>query len=239
MKKFTLIWLFIFALILSGCGNRKVENIGNNSCNGDKKQCIENYSCNDGNECISEIDLSTYEWELVVQWVWPEISMEPTLEEWILALRWNFEDHTDHVYLRPWIWENYFQSENEYLPGNTVKLVWKVQTLDWAAGNHYYVVEKVEKLEFVNYPTEDEIKELLESYNYCETDDDCGYIAWECPFGCYVPLNNNFSKIAWNILGNYFDVNGKNCVYGCLYMDKVVCENYKCIITNVTENLVN
>ena len=181
MKKFTLIWLFVFALILSGCGNRKVENIGNNSCNGDKKQCIENYSCNDGNECISEIDLLTYEWELVVQWVWPEISMEPTLEEWILALRWNFEDHTDHVYLRPWIWENYFQSENEYLPGNTVKLVWKVQTLDWAAGNHYYVVEKVEKLEFVNYPTEDEIKELLESYNYCEMDDDCAYIAWECP----------------------------------------------------------
>ena len=239
MKKFTLIWLFVFALILSGCGNRKVENIGNNSCNGDKKQCIENYSCNDGNECISEIDLLTYEWELVVQWVWPEISMEPTLEEWILALRWNFEDHTDHVYLRPWIWENYFQSENEYLPGNTVKLVWKVQTLDWAAGNHYYVVEKVEKLEFVNYPTEDEIKELLESYNYCEMDDDCAYIAWECPFGCFVPLNNSFIDIAWNILGNYFDVNGKNCVYSCLYIDKVVCENYKCINTSDEENLVD
>ena len=134
MKKVTLIWLVIFALVLSGCVNKKVENIDNNSCNGVKKQCIEsnscngdqykcieNNSCNNGNECISEIDLSTYEWELVVQWVWPEISMEPTLEEWILALRWNFEDHTDHVFLRPWIWENYFQSENEYLPWNTEK----------------------------------------------------------------------------------------------------------------------
>lgn len=137
------------------------------------------------------------------------------------------------------MWEKYFKNESDYLPWNKVTLKWIVEALDWAAGNHYYNVKNVEKLGIVDYPTGEEIKELLESYNYCETDDDCGYIAWECPFGCYVPLNNNFSKIAWNILDNYFDVNGKNCVYSCLYMDKVVCENYKCIITNVTENLVD
>lgn len=263
MKKITLIWLFIFALVLSGCMNKKVGNIESTNYNCDKNQCIENYNCNcdqneciwnnscngehykcignnscnsDQNECIGEIYFSTYEWELVVEWVWPEISMEPTLEEWILALRWNFEDHTDHVFLRPWIWENYFQSEDEYLPGNTVKLIWKVQSLDWAAGNHYYVVEEVEKLEFVDYPTEGEIKELLESYKYCEKNSDCTYYWWSCPFGCYVEVNNSFTDISKKIIDNYISHQGIQCVYDCANLNTVKCENYKCEMVASNEN---
>lgn len=227
MKKITLIWLFIFAIILSGCTNKKVETIETNNCNGDQNECI-------------DINFSTYEWELVVQWVWPEISFEPTVEEWILVLRWNFEDHADHVFLRPWIWEDFFKSENEYLPGNTVKLVWKVQFADWAAGNHYYVVDKVNKLELIKYPDTDDIKDILESYSYCETDDDCTYTMWECPFGCYVPFNKKFGEMPVKIMDNYFEINGKTCVYSCMYMNTVKCDNYKCVMNNEElENLID
>ncbi|MBQ2599892.1 hypothetical protein II582_00510 [bacterium] len=45
--------------------------------------------------------------------------------------------------------------------------------LDAAAGNHYYDVVNVESLSFKDYPNEDEVKEILDSYNYCDQDSDC------------------------------------------------------------------
>jgi len=210
MKKILWLWLFISALVLAGCNFKT----GTSTDNG----------------------WSNYEWELVIQWVGPEISMEPTVEEWTLVLRWSFEDQTDHVFLKKWARESLFESENEYLPWNTVKFKWYVEPLDAAAGNHYYDVVNIESLDIISNPDANWVKDILEWWNYCETDNDCMYIAWECPFGCYVPLNNNFADIAWKILDNYFDVNGKNCVYDCLYMDKVVCENYKCTMIASDEN---
>lgn len=210
MKKVTLIWLLLCCIIFVGCV---------------KQQSWE--------------DWWFYAENLTIKWVGPEISMEPTVEDWTLVLARTFEDMSVHVFLSKWLWENYFKNESDYLPWNKVTLKWLVETLDWAAGNHYYNVKSVEKLEIVDYPTGGEIKDLLDSYNYCETDDDCRYIAWECPFGCYVPLYKNFTDIAWKVMDNYFKVNGKSCVYSCLYADKVVCENYKCEMVESEENWAN
>lgn len=201
MKKVLQLWLFVSALALAGCNFKPGT------------------STNGG---------SNYEWELVIQWVGPEISMESTVEEWTLVLRWSFEDHTDHVFLKKWVRESLFESESEYLPWNTVELKWYVLPLDVAAGNHYYDVVNLNELKVVSYPDIDWIKDILESYSYCETDDNCTYTMWECPFGCYVAYNKQFGEIPSKIIDNYFEINGKTCVYDCMYMDKIVCENYKC-----------
>ena len=182
--------------------------------------------CN--NTANNENGWSNYKWELTIKWVWPEISMEFTVEEWTLVLRWYFEDHTDHIFLKAWKWENFFESENEYLPWTKVKFEWYVLPLDAAAGNHYYEVVNVESLSFKDYPNEDEVKEILDSYNYCDQDSDCTNFVWHCPFWCFIAVNKNFSGIATNIMNNYFDVNWTYCAYGCMYIDTVKCENFKC-----------
>jgi hypothetical protein len=35
-----------------------------------------------------------------------------------------------------------------------------------------------------------------------------------------------------DIMYNYFETHAATCVYDCLYMDTVVCENYKCVMSN-------
>jgi len=212
------IWVLFVSINLAWCTNK--TEIDNNQWNG------------------TEVEVngwSNYEWELVIQWVGPEISMETTVDKWTLVLRWSFEDHTDHVFLKAWKREDKFDSKSGYLPWNTVKFKWYVEPLDAAAWNHYYDVINIENLEVVSYPDSTWVKELLEWWNFCETDNDCTYIMWECPFGCFVPLYKKFADIAWNVMENYFDINGKQCVYSCVYMDKAVCNNYKCEMT-VVEN---
>jgi len=211
MKKITLIWLFCLAIALTGC-NKTI-----NTQNG----------------------WSNYEWELIIRWVGPEISMEPTVEEWTLVLRWSFEDHTDHVFLKKWVRESLFESESEYLPWITVKFKWYVEPLDAAAGNHYYDVINIEDLEVISNPDVHWVKDILDSYNFCETDNDCIYTYWDCPFGCYVPVNKDFIGIASKIIANYFDINGHYCVYDCLEMNDVKCNNYKCEMVASEENWAN
>jgi hypothetical protein len=170
-----------------------------------------------------------YQWELTIAWVWPEISFEPTIEEWTLVLKWYFEDHSDHIFLPAGSWENYFNEESDYLPWNKVNFEWYVAPLDAAAWNHYYEVVNVDKIELISYPNADKIKEIFEWYNYCESDSDCGYFAWECPLWCYIPMNVKYIDIASNIVSNFVDyLWDERCIYDCLYMNKAVCKNYKC-----------
>ena len=174
-----------------------------------------------------------YQWELTIAWVWPEISFEPTVEEWTLVLKWYFEDHSDHIFLHADNWEKYFNEEFDYLPWNKIKFEWYVTPLDAAAWNHYYEVVNVDMLELVNYPNADEVKNLFEWYNYCEKDSDCWYFMWECPLGCYIPLNVKYIDIASNIVTNFVNhLWDERCAYNCLLMDKVVCNNYKCEMVN-------
>ena len=218
MKKITLIWLFCLAIALTGCVDKKVENIGN-------VVEIENV------ENVVEIeDAENYEWKLDVAWIVAQISFWALPTDRTLILDWYFEDHADHLNIAEWMREKWF-TENETLPGNKVKFQWKVRFLDGAAGNHYYEVISIDNIENIWYTDSTWVKDILEWWNYCETDNDCAYILWECPFGCFVPLYKDFADIAWKVLDNYFEINDKSCVYGCLYMDKVICENYKCEMT--------
>lgn len=199
MKKFALLWLFLSCFFFAWCENQQLW---------------------EGEGFYAE--------NLIVAWVGPEISFEPTVEDWTLVLKWYFEDHSDHIFLDQWIWENYLKNESDYLPWNEVNFKWVVKALDAAAGNHYYEVVSTDKLEVIKYPGASEIKEIFDSYNYCESDSDCGYFMWECPLWCYIPLNIKYMDVASSIATNFVNHLDDLCVYDCLAMDKVVCENYKC-----------
>lgn len=207
MKKFALLWLFLSCFFFAWCENQQLW---------------------EGEGFYAE--------KLIVAWVGPEISFEPTVEDWTLVLKWYFEDHSDHIFLDQWIWENYLKNESDYLPWNEVNFKWVVKALDAAAGNHYYEVVSIDNLEVIKYPGADEIKEIFDSYNYCESDSDCGYFMWECPLWCYVPLNIKYMDIASSIVSNFVNHLDDRCVYGCLAMDKVVCENYKCEMKSSEED---
>lgn len=198
MKKIALLWLFLSCFFFAWCGQKLWEWEG------------------------------IYEWELIVAWVGPEISFEPTVEEWTLVLKWYFEDHSDHIFLNQWIWEDYLINESDYLPWNEVNFKWVVKALDAAAWNHYYEVVNIDKLEVLKYPDAGEIKEVLDSYNYCESDSDCGYFMWECPLWCYIPLNIKYMDVASSIVSNFVNHLDDRCVYGCVALNKAKCENYKC-----------
>ena len=203
MKRFMTLWIFLSCLFLFWCQN--AQNGGLN-----------------------------YQWELTIAWVWPEISFESTVEDGTLVLKWYFEDHSDHIFLTAGSWENYLNKEFDYLPWNKIKFEWYVTPLDAAAWNHYYEVVNVDKLELISYPNADEVKNLFEWYNYCEKDSDCWYFIWECPLGCYIPLNVKYidvaSKITTNFVNHLWD--DERCIYGCLLMNKAVCNNYKCEMIN-------
>ena len=170
-----------------------------------------------------------YQWKLTIAWVWPEISFDSTVEEWTLVLKWYFEDHSDHIFLPAGSRENYFNEESDYLPWNKVKFEWYLAPLDAAAWNHYYEVVNVDKLELINYPNTHEVKSLFDWYNYCEKDSDCWYFVWECPLGCYIPLNIKYIDVASNIVANFVKhLWDERCVYSCLLMNKAVCNDYKC-----------
>ena len=211
MKKSLYIMLFTLCIIITGCSFHNNVNINEN-------------------DNTNEIILPNYSWNLIVMGVWPEISFESTVEEWTLVLRQLFEDHSDHIFLPAGSWEDYFNEESDYLPWNKVRFEWYINPLDWAAWNHYYEVINVEKLELVNYPNADEVKNLFEWYNYCEKDSDCWYFVWECPLGCYIPLNVKYIGVASNIVTNFINHlwDDERCVYSCLLMNKSVCNEYKC-----------
>ena len=203
MKKIALFWLLLWCVIFAGCV---------------KQQSWKSWEF--------------YAEGLIIKWVWPEISFEPTIEDWTLVLGRTFEDMSVHVFLSKWMWEKYLKNESDYLPWNEVTFKWTVEAIDSAAGNHYYNVKTVDKLELVKYPDAEKIKKIFEGYNYCESDSDCGYFMWECPLGCYIPLNAKYMDIASSMVLNFVNHLDERCVYGCVAMNKAVCNNYKCEMIN-------
>ena len=203
MKKIVLFWLFLWCFIFAGCV---------------KQQSWEGWEF--------------YAENLIIKWVGPEISFEPTVEDWTLVLGRSFEDMSVHVFLSKWMWEKYLKNEFDYLPWNEVTFKWTVEAIDSAAWNHYYNVKTIDKLELVKYPDADKIKEIFDSYNYCESNSDCEYFMWECPLGCYIPMNKKFIDVSHNIVTNFINNIEERCVYGCVAMDKAVCKNYKCEMIN-------
>lgn len=174
---------------------------------------------------------SIYDWILTVAGVGPEISLEPTAEEWTLILKLSSEDRLDHLFFPQWIWEDKFNSKEDYLPWNRVEFKWIVKFLDWAAGNHYYEVKRINSINVISYPNAEDIQNLFDNYNYCAEDSDCGYFAWVCPLWCYITMNKKFVDISSSIVNSFANHLGDNmCVYDCAYLSKSRCENNKCVM---------
>ena len=195
----------MWGIILSGCDKTEVETP---EVNADT-----NYS-------------EAYENNLIIEWV------SPAIEEWSLSARITYEDHTDVIVFPKWTWESYFENENDSLPGNTISFKWEIEAVDAAAWTHYYEVRSIDTLNTVSYPTEEEVKELLSRYDYCETDEDCVDFYPGCPLGCSNPVNKEYLDIATKIAKNFIDHQEKKCMYSCLAPEKITCENYKCTSVN-------
>ena len=71
---------------------------------------------------------------------------------------------------------------------------------------------------------ESNIKSAIEKANYCEVGSDCVDAGGECPFGCYAYVNKNEVEQISKLIQSY----NSNCVYSCVSLSEVVCENNKC-----------
>ena len=213
MKKLALLWMFlVWWVILSWCNKTDVET---------------------PKETINTNQHEAYENNLIIWWVVSSTTLWWEFDEWSLSTRITYEDHSDVVVFPKWTWESYFENENDSLPGNTIAFKWEVESIDAAAGTHYYEVAAIDSLSLVSYPTKEEVEELLWRYVYCETDADCiDFYPW-CPLGCSKPINKEYKDIATKIAENFRNHQENQCAYRCMPPVKIACENYKC--TAITE----
>ena len=205
MKKIALLWIFLmWGIILSGCNNTDEVTPQDN---GDK---------------------IAHENNLIIEWVTPTDNIPWESRDGYLVAREIFEDHSDVVSFAPWTWESNFESENDYLPWNTIHFKWEVEGIDAAAWTHYYDAVAFDELKVVAYPTKEEVLELTGRYNYCETDSDCVDFYPGCPLGCSTPVNKAYKDIFSKITENFRSKNEPQCEYKCMAPVKITCENYKC-----------
>ncbi len=182
-----------------------------------------------------------YDNDLIVEWVFEDMENHVMSGEWILLLNWYFEYHADHIYFPQWMREEYFKSENDYLPWNTIKFMWNVKEFDAWAWNHYYEVVSIYKMKTKWYPSKQEITDIIDSYNFCEKKSDCVDFDPGCDFDCSMSVNVVYKDIASKIVGNYIKQKNKYCERDCVSTIQMACENNKCIalkekpIINCTE----
>jgi hypothetical protein len=85
-------------------------------------------------------------------------------------------------------------------------------------------------LEKVWIPNEAEVLNLLDRYNYCEEDNDCATLYGKCPLSCHIAMNTKFSWTVESIVDNFWDNQESQCMYRCMEIQSVKCDNYKCVI---------
>ena len=187
--------------------------------------------CNTTNTTVPEKEdtvTTNYEQELTIEGTTPLTQDWWIHDDGYLIARKTFEDHTDIILFKPWTRETYFKHESEFLPWNIISFNWEVEFIDWAAWSHYYEVKNIEKLKTIQYPNENEIKEIFNSYSYCDIDEDCTSIYPWCPLGCSIAINNKYETIAQNIADNFKNNQEQPCMYRCLEPKTTICENYQC-----------
>ena len=206
----------MWGIILSGCNNTETDNV-----------------------VSQDNDKIAHENNLIVEWVTPTNNIPWESRDGYLVARETFEDHNDVVSFAPWTWESNFESENDYLPWNTIYFKWEVEAIDAAAWTHYYDVVAIDELKVVAYPTKEEVLGLTEKYNYCDTDEDCVDFYPGCPLGCSTPVNKEYKDIFSKITENFRSKNEPQCAYKCMAPEKITCENYKCTSVYAENNAEN
>lgn len=78
---------------------------------------------------------------------------------------------------------------------------------------------------------------MIDGYNYCESDSDCGAFYGDCPFDCHQVVNVKFLDISQQLIENYIErrlaAGAAQCMYGCVDIGTAKCEDYKCVLENV------
>ena len=189
MKKFWLLWVLFCAFLLAGCNNSSVV----------VPEVEESDITIEANEQTSE----DYEWFLEIKGVWPEISLESEASEWSLVAVAYFEDHADHIFFPAWSRENLLTDTTDVLPWNTINFKWKAVFIDWAAWNHYYQVYDIETLAVEEYVDNAKIEDIVASYNFCETDEDCDWFDENCAFWRITLINSRFHDVSVDLMNRY------------------------------------
>ena len=78
--------------------------------------------------------------------MWPENWFDEQLEAWQLVLRWEYEDHTDVIFIDQEMWQNYIDP-HKMIYWDDVSFKWEVEQIDWAAWTHYYKAVSIDTLE--------------------------------------------------------------------------------------------
>lgn len=78
--------------------------------------------------------------------MWPENWFDEQLEAWQLVLRWEYEDHTDIIFIDQEMWQNYIDPY-KMIYWDSVLFKWELNGIDWAAGTHYYKAVSINTLE--------------------------------------------------------------------------------------------
>ena len=97
-------------------------------------------------EPINQEDMDESEEALTYTIMWPENWFDEQLEAWQLVLRWDYEDHTDIIFINQEMWQNYIDP-HKMIYGDSVSFKWEVEQIDWAAGTHYYNATSIDTLE--------------------------------------------------------------------------------------------
>ena len=75
---------------------------------------------------------------------------------------------------------------------------------------------------------EDRIQSKLDDMNYCEEAADCVDIGGECPFGCYILVNQAEESAAEALLAGHVGT----CVYDCMAPTEILCEAGQCTMAD-------
>ena len=89
----------------------------------------------------------------------------------------------------------------------------------------------VQKLERTTAPLSQEmsvtienVQQQIQGANYCQTTQDCVVLEGKCPFGCYITINIAEKENLEPLLEKY----ETRCIYGCIALDGVICQDNKC-----------
>ena len=78
-------------------------------------------------------------------------------------------------------------------------------------------------------PSEDTVREEIEAARYCDVESDCENIGGQCPFGCFIVVNQAESERILDLLEDYENWHTEECMYDCMILVGIACEAGQCV----------